>query len=175
MRTKYILAFCISLFTLPCFAQTADRVSVNLKTETFYECFTLSLPDNLKRRSIPSLEEITDIIQYSDDEDSVNVKITKREGVLGLHYAQQLSEPMAVSFYKGTIQRSEIAEVNGHPVYFFLMTGYWNDDEFQSVMARGYLESNGATFNFLVRFPISYTKYNDELIANIFNSVKICR
>ena len=76
-----MFCFCISLFILPCFAQTSGSQAINLKTETFFECLTLSLPDNLKRTSTPSIEEWSDYIYYASEDDSVQVKITKKDGI----------------------------------------------------------------------------------------------
>ncbi|MDO6432639.1 hypothetical protein Q4E93_18685 [Flavitalea sp. BT771] len=156
-------------------AQTSDKKVVTLSRQTFFNCFTFDLPDNLTRTSEPKAEKAYEIIVYDNEKDSVDVMIRRKKEGASLDEAKQLGESMAASFYNGTIQKNEIRKINGQDVLVFLMTGHWNGAAELSTWLKCLVISKGFMYQFLIRFPKNYAKYPEDTLNKIINSISVCK
>lgn len=156
-------------------AQTSDKNAVTLFRQTFFNCFTFDLPDNLTRTSEPMAEKAYDIIVYDNEKDSVDVSIRRKKEGASLDDAKKLAESMAASFYNGTIQKSEIRKINGQDVLVFLMTGHWNGAAELSTWLKCLVISKGFMYQFLIRFPKNYAKYPEDMLNKMINSISVCK
>jgi len=169
MRTKFkrhLFSKSLYFFTFlsfRTFAQRSDTTQLKLVTQTYFNCFTFALPNNLTRTSDPADESWTKIIVYANDKDSIDVMIRQKVESAKLVDIKKLGETMATSFYNGVIQKSEIQSINGKDVLVLLMTGHWNGAKTQSTWLKCFIASHGLTYQFLIRFPKDYKKYSLEI------------
>jgi hypothetical protein len=175
-KKKFVFpfVFIFTLFSFDVFAQS-DSSHVKLLTQTYFNCFSFDLPNNLTRTSEADIESSTNIIVYANEKDSIDVMIRMKKANADLRDIKELGETMASSAYNGTVQRSEFVKVDGQSVLVFLMTGYWNGAKTPSTWLKCFVVSNGSMYQFLIRFPNGYKKYNQEILNNIIHSVKVCK
>lgn len=174
VNRRFFSFFLFTVFSFKGFTQS-DTNQVKLLTQTYFNCFCLDLPNNLTRTSEAKTESWTNIVVYANENDSVDVMIRKKKENPDLKDIKQLGENMATSFYNGTVQRSEFVTINGQNVLVFLMTGYWNGTKTLSTWLKCFVISNGSMYQFLIRFPKDYKKYDSEMLNKMINSIRVCK
>ena len=97
----------LTFFCLTSNAQIANS-KFNLTSETYFQCFSFLLPNNLTRKSHTDNENKFNIIVYENEKDSIDVMIRKKEANTDLKSLKELGESMATSFYNGKVDKSEI-------------------------------------------------------------------
>jgi hypothetical protein len=165
----------LTLLSADVFAQTSDTTQVKLVTQTYFNCFTFDLPNNLTRTSDPEGESWTKIVNYSNDKDSISVTIQQQSGSANLIDIQKSDETTATSSYSGTVQKSEIENINGKELLLFLMTGFWNGANTPSKWLKCVVTSHGLTYQLLIRFPKDYKNYSDKILNQVINSIIVCK
>src|SRR6185295_15157456 len=68
----------LTFFCLTSNAQIANS-KFNLTSETYFQCFSFLLPNNLTRKSHTDNENKFNIIVYENEKDSIDVMIRKKE------------------------------------------------------------------------------------------------
>lgn len=155
--------------------QTSNKKAVTLSRQTFFNCFTFDLPDNLTRTSEPKAEQTYDIIVYDNEKDSVDVTIRRKKEGASLDEAKKLAGSMAGSVYNGTIQKNEIRKINGQDVLVFLMTGHWNGAAELSTWLKCFVISKGFMYQFQIKFPKNYAKYPEDILNKMISSISVCK
>lgn len=170
---RFFLTFFLIAFSFKIYAQTANQTK--LSPQTYFDCFSFDVPNNLTRASNPDLEKLTGMIIYRQVADSIDLTIKMKEAYTDLTFVKSIHESMATSFYKGTIQKSEFVTINEQNVLVFLMTGYWNGANTLSTWMKCFVVSKDITYQFLIRFPKEYKDYDNELLNKMVSSIKLCK
>jgi|GEM_PF-2773964 len=170
-----ILSFILLFTAITASAQSTDKKPVTLVRHTFFDCFTLDIPDNLVKIYETPVKQTKSTVEYENEKDSVDLNIRRRpSNDEDLDHLKSLNETFATDLYKGTVQKDEIRKINGRDVLTVLVTGHWNDDPQLSTWLRVFVISRTLMYQILIRFPNNYPKYPEDLLNKMINSVSVC-